>query len=179
MDKKELRREIRRRKAQYTAEELVAMSQEAQKRLAKQICDDNNIKTVLLYNSLPDEVCTTWLIKELAEKGKRVLLPTVVGDDLELHEYAGDALSHSGYMNITESDGPLFTDFDSIDFAVIPGMAFTKDGVRLGRGKGYYDRLLPKTNCPLAGLAFDFQIVDAIPSEQHDVRMDFIVQASS
>lgn len=179
MDKKELRREIRRRKAQYTPEELVAMSQKAQECLAKKICDDDTIKTVLLYHSLPDEVSTLWLISELARKGKRVLLPTVVGEELELHEYVTDSLSHAGYMNIVESDGPLYTDYESIDYAVIPGMAFTIEGERLGRGKGYYDRLLPKINCPLAGLAFDFQIVDTIPSEQHDVRMDLIVQASS
>lgn len=108
--------------------------------------------------------------------GKMVLLPTVVGDELELHEYLDEkAFSTSPSFDIQESTGPLFTDYAKIDLAIIPGMAFTPQGDRLGRGKGYYDRLLPQLTCPLIGLAFPFQMVDSIPTEDHDVKMDEVI----
>ena len=54
-------------------------------------------------------------------------------------------------------------------------MAFTPNGRRLGRGKGYYDRMLPKLKCPLIGLAFPFQIIDDMPCEPHDVSMNEVI----
>ena len=106
-----------------------------------------------------------------------MLLPTVVGSNLELHAYTGDTdLTTSADFGIAESTGPLFTDYTNIDLAIIPGMAFTPDGHRLGRGNGYYDRLLPQLSCKKIGLAFPFQIVDHIPCESHDIKMDMVVK---
>ena len=119
---------------------------------------------------------THHLIQTLHSQGKLILLPTVKGDELELHEYIDETtLSPSPRFGIQESEGRLFTDYHQIDLAIIPGMAFTLSGDRLGRGKGYYDRLLPKLSCPLIGLAFPFQIVDAIPCEPHDIRMTEVI----
>ena len=132
--------------------------------------------TILLYHSLPDEVCTHDLIRSLHAEGKTVLLPTVEGEDLTLHRYDGErSLVKGEAFGIQESKGPLFTQFDSIDLAIIPGMAFTLRGDRLGRGKGYYDRLLPKLHCPLIGIAFPFQILSSIPTEQHDIQMTEVI----
>lgn len=104
------------------------------------------------------------------------MLPTVVGDTLQLHEYVNDQLlDTSATFGIQESQGPIFTDYTKIDLAVIPGMAFTLNGDRLGRGKGYYDRLLTHLTCPLVGLAFPFQIVDTIPTELHDRKVDEVI----
>jgi 5-formyltetrahydrofolate cyclo-ligase len=80
-----------------------------------------------------------------------------------------------GAYGILEPTGPLFTDYDSIDLAVVPGVAFTRDGVRLGRGKGYYDRLLPRIKSPKVGICFPFQILESIPTEPFDVKMDEVV----
>lgn len=133
-------------------------------------------QTILLYHSLPDEIDTHTLIPTLLSIGKTVLLPTIVDDDLELHQYIDEiALSQSSTFGIQESTGPLFTDYSKIDLAIIPGMAFTPTGNRLGRGKGYYDRLLPHLQCPLIGLAFPFQIVDYIPCEEHDISMTEVI----
>lgn len=138
---------------------------------------EENRTTILLYHSLPDEVNTLPLIRQLHAEGHTVLLPTVVGSNLELHAYTGDTdLTTSANFGIAESTGPLFTDYTNIDLAIIPGMAFTPDGHRLGRGKGYYDRLLPQLSCKKIGLAFPFQIVDHIPCESHDIKMDMVVR---
>ncbi|MBR1520075.1 MAG: 5-formyltetrahydrofolate cyclo-ligase [Bacteroidaceae bacterium] len=176
MNKQELRTLIRQRKKQHSTEELSASSQRLSRLLLDRIQKEDGIRTILLYHSMPDEVETHQLIKNLHSIGKKILLPTIVGDELELHEYLDEtAFSTSAHFSIQESTGPLFTNYAAIDLAIIPGMAFTPQGDRLGRGKGYYDRLLPKLQCPLIGLAFSFQVVDAIPSEVHDVRMTEIV----
>jgi len=144
----------------------------------ERIGKEDNCQTILLYHSLPDEVETHALIRTLHAAGKTVLLPTVAGDVLELHIYEGEqALSMGISYGIQESKGSLFTDYGKIDLAIIPGMAFTVQGDRLGRGKGYYDRLLPQLTCPLIGIAFPFQMVTYIPCEPHDIRMKEVITA--
>jgi len=83
-----------------------------------------------------------------------------------------------GAFGIQESTGTVFTDFASIDLAVIPGVAFDAAGNRLGRGQGFYDRLLTRLqqyNIYKIGICFDFQRVGNVPTEAHDVRMDEIL----
>ena len=76
-----------------------------------------------------------------------------------------------------EPSGGNFTDYAAIDLAIIPGMAFGSKGHRLGRGKGYYDRLLsqltPKTI--KIGLCFPWQRVDYVPTDENDVSMDYVI----
>ena len=137
-------------------------------------------QTILLYHSLPDEVCTHTLIRHLADQGKIILLPTVVGNELTLHRYEGEqALAASNAYGIQESLGTLHSDLAAIDLAIIPGMAFTPQGDRLGRGRGYYDRLLPQLRCPLISIAFPFQILTHIPTEPHDIRMTEVITSET
>jgi 5-formyltetrahydrofolate cyclo-ligase len=176
MTKKELRELIRERKKQHTTDQLLAYSQQIKYILLERIAKEENCHTLLLYHSLPDEVYTHDLIQTLYAQGYTILLPTVVGDELALHVYEGeDAMNTGASFGIQESNGILFTDLDRIDLAIIPGMAFTQQGNRLGRGKGFYDRLLPKLHCPLIGLAFPFQILSSIPTEPHDIRMNEVI----
>ena len=179
MQKKELRAYIRELKRQYSHEQLKAMSSAITNRAIDFIHNydkKDGCKTILLYHSLPDEVYTHSLISSLSDKGYTVLLPTVIdNENMELHIYINDEEYHVGAMNIQEANGDAFDCYEKIDLAIIPGMAFTKDGRRLGRGKGYYDRILQKIKCPLIGLAFPFQIVDNIPCEEHDVKMNYII----
>ena len=135
----------------------------------------------MLYCSLPDEVYTMDMIHWLHSEGKKIVLPKVISDcEMELREYNGDADLEVGSFGIMEPCGKLFTDYEDIDVAVIPGMAFDKDGNRLGRGKGYYDRFLNaagnrKGNTYKIGICFPFQFVDAVPADEHDNRMDMVV----
>lgn len=66
---------------------------------------------------------------------KQILLPVVTGDDLELRVYTGPGDLATGAYGIEEPTGALFTDYDAIDFIVVPGVAFDRNGNRLGRGK--------------------------------------------
>ncbi|MBP3566569.1 MAG: 5-formyltetrahydrofolate cyclo-ligase [Paraprevotella sp.] len=134
-------------------------------------------KTVLLYNSLPDEVETRDFVIFWSTR-KCVLLPVVKGDELELRRYYPEKGFTVGAFGVLEPNGEAFTDYASIDLAVIPGVAFDNEGNRLGRGKGYYDKLLHKTkNTSLykLGICFDFQKVDFVPTDAHDIRMDEVL----
>ena len=131
--------------------------------------------TVLLYHSLKDEVDTHAFIRKWSNE-KRILLPVVVGDELELRLYTGPEDMATGTYGIEEPVGETFTDYADIDFIAVPGVAFDRKGNRLGRGKGYYDRLLPRIPAAYkAGICFPFQIVEEVPAEAFDIRMDEII----
>ncbi len=135
-------------------------------------------KVIMLYSALPDEVPTQILIDQLAVQGKTVLLPRVISDtDMELHRYTGKQDLQTGAYGILEPTGELFTNYESIDIAIVPGMAFDDDGHRLGRGKGYYDRFLSRVpNIYKIGLCFSWQMVDHVPFDEHDIVMDEVIQ---
>ena len=132
---------------------------------------------VLVYMALPDEVQTAPLLERWAGR-KRLVLPRVAGEELELREYHPGSLNE-GYRGIYEPspDSPL-VDPNEVDIAMIPGMAFAeKDGKvwRLGRGKGFYDRLLPKLHCPAVGICYPFRVLPDIPTDPWDRPLDGLV----
>ena len=131
-------------------------------------------RVVLLYYALPDEVQTEGLIRKYYGK-KKIVLPLVSGDDLLMKEYDPEKIC-SGYCSIPEPTADaLDVDVKDIDFAVIPGVAFDRQCNRLGRGRGFYDRLLSGVKCPVYGISYDFQLVDQVPLEPFDKPLDGLV----
>lgn len=121
---------------------------------------------------MPDEVQTHEFVDKW-HREKKILLPVVKGDVLELRHYTGkECLQVGEAYQIEEPAGEAFTNYEEIDFAVIPGVSFDKQGNRLGRGKGYYDRLLPLLQSYNIGICFGFQLIEAIPTEPFDKTMD-------
>lgn len=173
MTKKEIRTSIKREKALYSREQLIEMSVPVISKL-EQTFEFQKAKCILLYHSLPDEVCTHEAIERWS-KQKTIILPVVCSDNLELRRYTKTEDMHTGDFGILEPDNNTITDYSMIDLAVIPGVAFDSSCNRLGRGKGYYDRLLHKLHCPKIGICFKFQYVDSIPAEPHDILMDKII----
>lgn len=177
--KSELRSEIKALKATFSAEELATLSAD----IAENIINDADVraaKTIVAYHSLPDEVDTHALIDSLLADEKTVLLPVVKADDMELREYRGRESLHKGAFGILEPQGTPFLEYEKIDVVLVPGVAFDAAGHRLGRGKGYYDRFLPKaTNAVKIGVCFPFQVVNTIPFEPHDVACDKIIKPPS
>lgn len=174
MLKSELRRIIRERKRHFVRKELDEMALAVIGRLLRHP-RFVAAKTVVLYHSLPDEVNTHRLISELTDK--TLLLPRVMdGGEMEVCVCSGPDSLGEGAFGIMEPCGPVFTEYDNIDLVVVPGMAFDRQGNRLGRGKGYYDRFLPRVKKAYKiGLCFDFQIVGNVPTEPTDIPMDEIV----
>ena len=135
-------------------------------------------RVVLLYWSLADEVQTHAFV-ERWYKDKVLLLPCVDGDDLRLRQYTGpDCMVEGEQFGIGEptADTPEWTALEEVEMIVVPGVAFDSKGNRMGRGRGFYDRLLKSTpNAVKVGVAYDFQMMDEIPVEPHDVRMDRVI----
>ncbi|MBQ8958289.1 MAG: 5-formyltetrahydrofolate cyclo-ligase [Bacteroidales bacterium] len=172
MDKKELRARIKAIKKQHTKEELLEQSE---KIMAQLECHPDFVKAhkVMLYSALPDEVQTQAFLEKWHLE-KQIILPTVVGDDIIPVEYGRDTDFAVGDFNILEPQNEPYTgDFELI---IVPGVAFDRRGNRLGRGRGYYDRFLSQhLNVKRIGICFDFQLVDEVPAEPFDIKMDEIL----
>lgn len=132
-------------------------------------------KVLLLYWSMDDEVATHDFILKWY-KLKTILLPCVKGDDLILRRFDGmETMTEGEQFAILEPTGEIFSDYSQIDLMIIPGVAFDRAMHRMGRGRGFYDRLLSVTDAKKAGVCFDFQLVESVPVEEFDVKMDFVV----
>jgi len=174
--KKAIRKEIRARKEATPIEERLARSVSVQEQLLSLGVLDA-ADTILLYHALPDEVNTELLLEKLSNRrsgNKRVVLPVVEGEYLLLKEYIPSKME-SGYREIQEPAGEECVNPSEIDIAIIPGVAFDRHCNRLGRGKGFYDRLIPYLECKKIGLSFDFQIVEQVPCEEFDKPLDIVM----
>lgn len=174
MNKNELRKLIAQNKKLYSTEQKDAWSSSLLNKLEGHPAF-REAKTILLYYSLPDEVQTRQFVERWKNE-KIIVLPVVISDcELELRRYTGKQDLAKGAFGIEEPVGEPFQEYSQIDLAIIPGVAFDAKGNRLGRGKGYYDRLLPKIKAPKIGICYNFQVTDAIPTDIHDQPMDEVI----
>lgn len=175
MDKQELRRQVRAAKRAVPLNDKIARS-EGIMRQVEALPQFAEARTVLLYWSMDDEVHTHAFVGRWYER-KTLLLPCVDGDDLRLRRYMGpDSLREGPQFGIPEPVGEEFTDLEAIDMIVVPGVAFDLKNNRMGRGRGFYDRLLKSTpNAYKVGVAFRFQVFDTIPVEEFDVPMNQVI----
>jgi 5-formyltetrahydrofolate cyclo-ligase len=131
-------------------------------------------KNVSLYIPVKCEVETKRIISRLKAESK-LFLPRFDGKKYGLCEFKSFGNLVGGPLGILQpSSGTEIPPFE-IDIAILPGVAFDRHGVRLGYGKGIFDRLFAKSKAIRIGLAYDFQIVDNLPRENHDLEMDLVV----
>lgn len=132
-------------------------------------------RTVAVFAALPDEPATDEVLARWAST-RRVVLPRVEGDAMRFYACRPDALVF-GAFGILEPQGERPCPAGEIDLVVCPGVAFTADGRRLGRGRGYYDRYLgdPAFRGFRVGVCYAHQLIDDLPVEPHDVRMDRVI----
>ena len=142
-------------------------------------------KNILFYASFNNEVDTGSMIKEsLMQQGKKIIMPFVAKNNpiLQLSELKDFNELEPKTFGILEPKELYIREFshEKLDVAIIPGMVFDHFGHRIGYGYGYYDRFLKqlKKTATKIGLAYDFQVVDKIQEEQHDIPVDFIVTES-
>ncbi|MDD5997341.1 MAG: DNA primase [Bacteroidales bacterium] len=171
--KAELRKLVKTRIKNMTEEEKKKESEDVMMKL-ENTQQFKSAKTILLFHSLPDEVCTHELIEKYASK-KKILLPVIDGEKWHIREYKGDL--KTGEYNIQEPTGGNYYDYGSIDLVVVPGVCFDKDKGRVGRGKGYYDRILNEIKAFKIGICFDCQLLSKVPAEEWDVKMDQVMTA--
>ena len=171
--KAELRKLVKTRIKNMTEEEKKKESEDVMMKL-ENMQQFKSAKTILLFHSLPDEVCTHELIEKYASK-KKILLPVIDGEKWHIREYKGDL--KTGEYNIQEPTGGNYYDYGSIDLVVVPGVCFDKDKGRVGRGKGYYDRILNEIKAFKIGICFDCQLLSKVPADEWDVKMDQVMTA--
>lgn len=146
----------------------------------------------LLYVPVRNEVDTSQIIDFLQQRKKKIYLPSFISSPIRhsavlskvkydrIFQYGISRFSNfcelePGPYDILQPKASALVNVDDISVAVIPGVAFDKKGYRLGWGKGVYDKLLSDFKGTRVGLAYDFQLVDELPKEEHDLRMDIVV----
>ena len=130
--------------------------------------------SVMAFVGFSGEPDTDPLFARLTVEGKRLLLPRVEATGIVPAD--GDWPLVASKFGVQEPTGPA-VDVGEIDFVIVPGLAFTVAGDRLGYGQGYYDRFLPTVSAPNAGVCFADQLVDEMPVTEHDVRVDAVISA--
>ncbi len=136
-----------------------------------------NAKTICTYVSLADEADTHALIDNiLTKEDKTLVVPKIEGETITLYRIHSYADLEKGTLGILEpKKGCALATIETVDLFIVPGVAFGHDGTRIGMGKGYYDRLLAKTNATKIGIAYPFQIFDSIPTTDRDERVDLLI----
>lgn len=179
--KKELRKRILNIRNNMTEEDVKNKSNVIMNKLTD-LTEYKNSNTVFVYMSFGNEVVTSELIKRMLEENKRVVIPytdtknTVIIPS-ELKNINEDlVLNHFGYYE------PVYEKIKKVepeefDLIVTPGLVFDKQLNRVGFGKGYYDRILvrKRKDTKAVAVAYDFQVLDKVPSEEHDIKMDMII----
>lgn len=138
-------------------------------------------KTIMFYASLPGEVETFAMITKAIKLNKKICLPIVMQNQRNIIPTLIQTTAglENGAYGIAQPklDASKEVDLKEIDAVIVPGLAFDRFNNRLGRGAGFYDRFLAKLpqNTVTVGLAFDFQITDSLPVEEHDVPLSVIL----
>lgn len=175
MEKYEIRRKIKNMRGMLLEKERIDAAREVFDRLEKTaafLMADR----ILMYHSLPDELSTHEFLDKWKSR-KKFFLPRVNGVNLDILPYDESRLE-LGAFHIEEPVGEDTVNPEEIELVVVPAVAYDRKGNRLGRGKGFYDRLLAETRATKIGVAYEFQMLDEIPAEPHDVRMDMVITQS-
>lgn len=177
MDKRELRKKIREQKREMTPQEIkTASAQLVQMFLKTELY--RNAKTLYGYLPYNQEVRTVPILQQALTDGKGVAVPKVYGDEMKFIYLTDLNQVADGYAGIPEpiADGPVADDPTAL--VLMPGIAFDKEGHRIGYGGGFYDKFLAREpNHPTIALCYGFQVVEELPTEEFDVPVDCVLWA--
>ena len=177
MDKKALRKQIREKKRAMTPREIETASEKlGELFLASE--EYRQAKTIYGYLPYNQEVRTTSMLAKALADGKRVAVPKVYGDEMKFIYLTDLSQVEIGYAGIPEpvEDEPVGDDPTAL--VLMPGMAFDKEGHRIGYGGGFYDKFLAlEPNHPTIALCYAFQMVEHLETEEFDVPVDRVLWA--
>ena len=175
MTKKELRTILKLRNLSLTADARA----EASVRIftaVEQLPVFSDARTVAVFCSLGDEPETSRALSRW-RAGKRIVVPRVEGDAMQFYDYDPSQMCPGAFGIAEPASSACACDASQIDLIIVPGVAFTASGARLGRGKGFYDKYLalPGMRASKIGVCFAHQLAAELPAEPHDVVMDRVV----
>lgn len=177
MDKRELRSFIREQKRKMTEADMERRS----KALTEQFLASEAYKNArCIYGYLPynQEVRTWALLEQALKDGKRVAVPKVCGEEMRFLYLTDFSGIEQGYAGIPEpvADGPAAHETDAL--VLMPGLAFDREGGRVGYGGGFYDKFLAaEPDHPTVALCYDFQLVEKVPTDVFDRKADCVLWA--
>ncbi|MFI3303247.1 MAG: 5-formyltetrahydrofolate cyclo-ligase [Rikenellaceae bacterium] len=137
--------------------------------------------TIALYVALADEISTLEVIERWYSQGKRIVLPRITGESSMVFYLYQEGCLQRGRFGIAEPKGDNPIPHSEIDLMIVPGVAFCRDGSRLGRGGGYYDRYLSREDLNIynIGICYSHQLLNTIPCESHDIILDMVISDNS
>ena len=152
-------------------------SQIALKLLARE--DVLHADRIFVYVSFRSEVDTHSLIEKFVQEGKKVFIPVIRSkEQMQMARFVGWENMQADSFGVLVPDQPII-DQGHIDTAIVPGLAFSPDGARIGYGKGHYDRFFVHHSVETRiGIAFDCQIIEQIPTNAFDYPMDWVITES-
>jgi len=133
-----------------------------------------NARLVGGYSAVGSEVRTQDILKEILSAGKELSLPKVEKNDLVFKRITTFSDLEVGNFSVMEPKERCET-VKKLDVILVPAIALTREGYRLGYGFGYYDRYLHNKRAKKIALSYSKQIVKSIPHDSHDVKVDCIV----
>jgi len=174
LSKKELRNTIRSLRRGLPTDEHRILSQRILENI-KTLGILGDAKVILAFCPFDGEPDISPMFDEILKSGKNLVLPKVVGNSLKLCRVHSTETLSAGSFCILEPAECEEVDPEKIELAFIPGVAFDKRGCRLGMGKGYYDRILGRVKGLKVGVAFSFQVLEKIPCDPWDQRVDAVL----
>ncbi len=177
MDKKALRTKIREQKRMMS----LAQIEEASRKLGELFLNTDlyrNAKTIYGYLPYNQEVRTVPMLEHALGDGKKVAVPKVYGDEMKFIYLTDLTQVLQGYAGIPEpiADAPVAEDPTAL--VLMPGLAFDKEGHRIGYGGGFYDKFLAaEPDHPTIALCYAFQMVENLPTEEFDIPVDCVLWA--
>ncbi len=173
-DKRKIRQAVRAEIAKLSDEEKKSLSAQIFSELdnSNEVC---NASVIALFISLPDEPQTANFIEQLLGKNKRVVVPRIEGEEMNFYDIS-EGVSE-GAFGIMEPIATAPINPSEIDVMIVPGVAFTRQGARLGRGKGFYDKYLSHKDfrAYTIGFCYPSQVVENLPTEEHDKQLDLVI----
>lgn len=174
--KAEVRKEILGKRKYMSKEEVQSLSNKIQ----NYILEWNPYKEskgIMAYMDFRNEVKTDKIINNAFEEGKTLVLPKSIKETITILPCIVESIGDLklGTYGIMEPDDKNIADINTIDMVLVPGVAFDKDGYRLGYGAGYYDRFLKDYKGIKVGLCFDLQWVHNVYKDEHDISMDYLI----
>ena len=174
--KSEIRKENKILRSKFTKDEIMEKSERASK-IFLQSDIYKKSRELMLYMPLGNETDTKAIIENAFSDGKKVIFPvTDEKSGIITPYYAKEDTEFSkGGFSVLEPLGCEIANEKKIDVIIVPGVAFSKKGGRIGFGKGCYDKLLKNTDAIKIGYCYSFQIYDEIPTDIYDISMDYII----
>lgn len=180
VEKIELRKRLKKARAQLSAQQVAASSAQAARHILA--CDAyRKAACIMGYLAFGKELSVDAVLEQALAEGKTVLVPLVVSATeivpVRLHDMQSFELDRFGIRSVRPPAEQVA--MEAVELILVPGVAFGRDGSRLGMGAGYYDRFLPKTkNALRMGIAYDSLLQEQLPRDEYDVCMQLLASES-